>query len=223
MIQAVSPTIQKYGADWPADLKPIEIEMQCLQLGGKWQKRDGSWAGMGNYHHFKALDKLLWPKAKWHRWDELLLRTFVDHRVVGVMGPADSGKSNRMARWALLNYFVWDDEISILVSSTDMRGLELRIWGEIKKYWRLAKKLHPQIPGHILEARMMITTEGLADEEARDFRNGIVGIPCVVNNNFVGLGRYAGIKNKRIMLIGDELQFMQISFLEAIANLNKPN
>lgn len=217
------PTILRYGAPWPADFEPIEIEMECIRNGGKWKLPNGNWAGMGLFHHFKALDKILWPKAKWHRWHELLLRSFVDHRLVGIMGPADSGKSNAMARWALLNYFVWPDEITILASSTDLRGLELRIWGEIKKYWRSAKKLFPQCPGNILEARIMITTEGIGDEEARDFRNGIVGIPCIVNNNFVGLGRYVGIKNKRIMLIGDEISFMQQSFLDAISNLNKPN
>lgn len=215
-----APTIARYGFDWPADYRPIEVEMNCIQMGGRWKQTNGNWAGMGLYHHYRELDKILWPKIKRHRWDDLLLRSCVDHNIVGVLGPANSGKSNFMARWALLNYFCYPNDSTILVSSTDLRGLELRIWGEIKKLWRSAKKIIPVLPGNILEARIMITTEGLADEEARDFRNGIIGIPCIVNSNFVGLGRYVGIKNTRVMLLGDELQFMQTSWLEALANLN---
>jgi hypothetical protein len=210
--------IFKYGTIWQAQ-DDLDIEMAAFRAGGKWKNSKGEDCGNGLFFHAKEFQKLLWPHKKWHKWNDLLLSKYCEYRIVGVMGPASSTKTHEASAWALINYFAYSDEITILVSSTDSRGLELRVWGEIKKYWSLAKERYSNLPGHIMDSRTMITTNG-REMDVRDFRNGIVGIPCVVNHTYVGIGKYAGIKNKRVILIGDELQFMAGSFLEAIANLD---
>ena len=49
------------------------------------------------------------------------------------MGPADSGKTYIAgAKWALMEYWAAPEITLVVVSSTDMRGLELRVWGAIK-------------------------------------------------------------------------------------------
>lgn len=51
--------------------------------------------------------------------------------------------------------------------------------------------------------------------------NGIAVHNCVQGGKYVGLGKYAGIKQKRMRLIADEAQFMGLTFLSAFANLDK--
>src|SRR4029450_11029515 len=83
----------------------------------------------------------------------------------------------------------------------------------------MARDRHPWLPGHLIDSKLMLTSDG-KDVEGRDFRNGIVGVACRVGGNYVGLSNYTGVKNKRVRLIGDELQFMPRSFLDAINNLD---
>lgn len=212
--------IEKYGTRWPADSTALGIEMVCIQKGGRWKKKNGEYAGNGLAFHYKAFQKLLWPQKDWHRWNELLLSKFCEQRVIGILGPASSGKTHEAASYGLSTYFCFPDETTVLISSTDSRSLELRIWGEIKKHWDQARQQHDHLPGHLLDAKQAISTTGAGDGP-RDLRNGIIGIPCVQNGTFVGLGKYVGIKNKRVLLIADECQFMSSAFLDAIANLSK--
>ena len=211
--------LEAYGEVWPVD-DALAIEMACIRKGGHWINRAGMACGAGLFHHFKRLQSILWPRKKWHRWNELLLKNFIANRVTGVMGPASSGKSREACDYALTCYFIWPDETTVLVSSTDTRSLELRIWGEIKKQWRQATELHDGLAGHVIDSRQMITSDPKGTE-GRDFRNGIVGVPCQIGTTYVGLGKYVGVKNKRILLCADEAQFMSRSFFDAIANLNK--
>lgn len=133
------------------------------------------------------------------------------------MGPTSSGKTNTASVFALADYYAFPKETTILCSSTSRDMLQLRVWGEIKKYHRHAQERHP-VPGHISDSKMMLTTDG-REVEGREFRNGIVGVACRVGGNYVGLTNYVGIKNKRVRLIADELQFMPRSFCDALNNL----
>lgn len=170
--------IFKYNTVWDAN-DDLDIEMAAIRLGGKWKNSKGEDCGEGLESHHRALDKLLWPHDKWHKWSDLLNKSYCENRVVAVLGPASSAKTHDAAKWALRNYFCFSEEITILISSTDSRGLELRIWGEIKKYFSAAKARYGFLPGNITESRTMISTDG-KDSDARvlDRRNGIVGVPC---------------------------------------------
>lgn len=116
-------------------------------------------------------------------------------------------------------YFSFPTGFTGLVSSTDTRSLELRVWGEIKKYWQMARDVWEDCPGHLIESKQQIVT---ADEGiSRDSRDGIIGVPTVIGGQYVGLGKFVGIKNKRMLLIADELSFMGKALVDAISNLNK--
>ena len=212
--------IERYGATWPVGVSDIEIEMGCILKGGSWTSKDGSPCGSGSFHHYKQLINLLWPGYVWHKWNELLLTALTTHKYTSIVGPASSGKTNIVAIWALCEYYIAPERTTILCSTTTREMLGLRIWGEIKMWHAIAKENHPWLPGHMIESKYMLTTDG-KEVEGRDFRNGIVGVACVRGSGqFQGLANYIGIKNERVRLVADELQMMPPAFVDAISNLN---
>lgn len=215
--------MKAYGADWNTD-DPVEVELNAIRLGGRWTNRRRQECGAGLFTHYQKLQSLIAPWKKWDRWSQLILSRVLENRLTILTGPASSTKTHNAAFYGLCRYMAAPMKQCVLVSSTDSRSLELKIWGEIKKLWSLARAVSSeQTPGRIVESRQMIVTD-IEESEATDYRNGIIAIPCIVGNSFVGLGRYAGIKNGNVLLIADELSYMSPAFYDAISNLRKnPN
>lgn len=198
-------TIAKYGTHWDAAMTDLEIEFQCIRLGGSWKNKNGTVAGMGLFHHYREAQSILWPSDEHNRWSDLILDNILTNCVTVVMGPKSSAKTHTAAKFVLLDYFLWPDKTTMLVSSTDLRGLELRVWGDLKALMKVARESHPELPGNVLESKHCIATDQISDDGFRDMRNGIICIPCLsTSGTWVGLGRYVGIKNKRVRLVADE-------------------
>jgi hypothetical protein len=212
-----------YGMHWPIEWHPCEIEMECIRRGGRWKKAKGEIVGEGLFYHHKRLQQILDPAKVWHKWNELLLKCFIENRIIGIMGPASSGKTRESGDFARMCYYIWPHETTIIVTSTEKETLEDRVWGEIKSGHKAARRIYPDLPGHLIESRQRLLTDDREEtgEEGRDTRNGIVGVPCKKGGSYQGLSAFAGRKNKRVMLIADEASLMPRVFVDAISNLNK--
>ena len=200
----------------------LSIESQMIGMGGYHKHRNGKHTGEGLFFHYKRFCELCWPHIKWHKWNERILQCWLKYRIIGCLGPANSGKTNTFAILALVDYYTFPYTTTVLLSSTTKESLEMRIWGEVKKLHRLAKTANDWLPGNLIEGRQRIITDHRTEAiEGRDFRNGLCGVACKKGQNYQGMGDYIGIKNDRVRLIGDELQFMPRAYVDAIANLNK--
>lgn len=222
----------KYGLNftgiWASGCDALKIERYMIQMGGRWtDPKTGRVFGNGLSFHYEQMRKILWPNLDDHRWHRLCRDEILKNKVTVLMGPGSSGKTHEASWIYLCEYFCYPDETLVLVSSTDMRGLRLRVWGEITSLWQEAKDKFPYLPGELLDSRVAITTDKLDDKEVseerrvRDMRKGIVGIPTVQGNKNVGLGKWIGVKQKRVRLIADEAALMGPTFLSAFSNLNK--
>lgn len=216
---------EKYGLNWPESTDDLQIEMAMVRKGGQWTSH-GRTFGQGIIYHYEEMRKILWPWLDDHRWHRICRDTIHTNKITVLMGPGSSGKTHEAAWNYLCEYFCFPEETCVLVSSTDMRGLRLRVWGEMTMLWQKAVEKFPYLPGHLLDSKIAISTDDIDDGEfdervARDLRKGIIGIPCVQGGKFVGLSKYAGIKQKRMRLIADEAASMGESFLSSFANLNK--
>jgi hypothetical protein len=144
----------------------------------------------------------------------------------GAIHHNSTGKTNISGWEYLLEYYCRPNETLVLISSTDMRGLELRVWGEIKMLHDLAINKFSWLPGYLVDSKHCITTDELDDDDteerirARDLRKGIIGIPTVQGGRNVGLGKWQGIKQKHLRLVADDCTAMSSTFLSAFANLN---
>lgn len=210
--------MELYGLNWPYS-DPIDVEVSCIRRGGKWQQ-GGKWRGEGLAHHYQRLQSHLWAWKKWDRWSKLILENLLENRFTFLSGPANSAKTHSVASYIVSRYLCFSRGNCNLVSSTDSRSLELRVWGEIKKLWGEAKVRYPDTPGRLVESKQMIVTDD-EDEEASDWRNGIIAIPALVGGAFVTLSRYCGVKSGSVFLAGDEAQFMPLGWVDVVANMAK--
>lgn len=209
--------ILKYGINWPEGWDELQIEFYFIKNGGYFM-RYGKRFGVNLFHHHKEAQKILWPEDDWHRWADLALKEITSNTITTLMGPGDAGKTYPSAKWGLVEYWSSPDDTLVIVSSTDVRGLELRVWGAIKDLYNRAKERF-ELPGIAIDSLHCITTDDVQeDDRARVLRKGIICIPCLQSGRFVGLGKYVGIKQKRIRQIGDEVQLMGTSFLDAVPN-----
>lgn len=203
----------------PWEIDDLKTQLECIRRGGKWTS-GGQEQGNGLFWHFRKAQTLCWPDDDHHRWSDLILEGIINNDVTVLMGASDTGKTFTASKWAMIDYWAFPTNTLTIISSTEMRGLELRIWGAIKELFNRARELFPWLAGNALEAHKCITTEDIDDsnKRARSIRKGIVCVPCMSGGKYVGLGRYMGIKAQRLRHIGDEVSVMKRSFLDAYAN-----
>ena len=213
-----------YNRWWEPERDPISIEMECLQMGGRWKNKNGTWAGNGMEFHFTHMIELIWPWITWHKWLTMFVENYLTHRSMVVFGPTSSGKSFDGALCALADWYPFPSSTTTLVCSTTTEMLDKKIWGIVKFLHGDALDRHPWLPGHLIEGRRMIVPNIRAvPQGGRDFRCGLAGIPCKgnKNNEYAGLGEFSGIHNKRVRIFGDELHILPRIFVDGISNLDK--
>lgn len=223
--------IARYGLKWDTSLEDelghqtyddLGIEMWCIRKGEQWCREQGRSLSF----HFENARKLIWPEVDAHRWYNLCRDEILTHKVCVLMGPGSSSKTFSASWISLLDYWCFPETTCVLVSSTDIRGLKKRVWGEIVDLWEKGVERFPKLSGHLLDSAIAITTDNIEDCEpgerkSRDMRKGLFGVPTVSGGKFVGLSKFVGIKQKRMRLVGDELSMMGENFISAFSNLNK--
>jgi hypothetical protein len=213
---------QKYGGWWLSTMHPLAIEIECIRRGGQWKNDKGEEIGNGLFFHYQEAQKIAFPSKAWHKWNKLALEMFLQHQYIGELGCAAAGKSDAAASDMLMDWYCFPECTTVLISSTDLDSLEIRAWGMIKRYHREAKELFSWLPGHLIEGkRRIINSRREEFSEGRDFKNGLMAVPVKKGNAWVGLGSLVGIHNKRVRLLGDELNLMPRSFIDSVSNLAK--
>src|ERR1017187_7430545 len=167
----------KYGMSWGDHADALQIEMAMIRAGGHITLSEKR-LGLGLFHHFRAMESLLFPEDDHHRWSDLILKSIIENRIVAVCGARDSGKTRTVSKWLLCDYYCHPEETLILMTSTDTRGLELRLFGDLKSLHERAKDRYPWLPGNAVDSRHAIFTDNVTDGESiRDQRKGCIGIP----------------------------------------------
>lgn len=213
---------QRYGLCWDAKTEDIEIEFTFIREGG-YLIYNGVKYGKGPFQHHRNAISLLWSSDDHHRWSDLMLKTFCEERLVVVQGPRDCSKTRTYSKWALVDYWVDPEHTLTLMTSTGLRELELRVWGDIKSLFTRAKELFPWLRGNMNQANHAIFTDSLDDRgDIRDMRRGLICVPMMTNDgSFTSLENFAGIKQERRRIIGDELQFIPVTYLDVLDAFDK--
>lgn len=213
---------KRYNLHWQTTVQEASLELDMIREGGQWTKQDGQIAGEGLEFHYKQFVRIVWPWVVHHKWFDLILKNYLTHRTIVLIGPASSSKTFTSALCVLVDYFAHPDCTTVICCSTTKERLQDRVWADVTKLFREAKKQYSWLPGNVIEGRLRIVTDSRKDSpDGRDFRNGMVGVPCKRGESFVGISDFSGIKNKRVRLLGDELSLLPRAFCDAISNLDK--
>lgn len=213
------PKILKYGLEWDDSVPPLEIEFAMIRHGGTFEGY-----GEGLFQHYKNAETICWPEDDHNRWTDLTLKTILEERLTVIQGCRDSSKTRRVGKWALIDYWVFPFETLTLMSSTDVRGLELRVWGDLKDLWDRAHERFDWLSGNVVDSKHAIFTDALDDDNnLRDQRRGVICIPILDSdgNETKTLERFVGIKQKRRRIVADECQFLSPRYLNVLSNLDK--
>jgi hypothetical protein len=230
----MAQTFVRYDINWDCETyaDPLQVEFYCIRKGGRWAV-GGEERGLGLFQHYKNAMSILWPDDDWHRWADLALENIVNHKYVGLLGPRDSGKTYMASKFVITHYWAFPKTSLAMVSSTEGRGLELRIWGTIKDLFNRGQERQDaagfdSLPGNVLENLHTITTDTIDEQDkkkrGRLLTRGIICIPCAAGmqaGSYSGISKYIGAKQARTLLVADELPFMGPAFIEAISNLGQ--
>ena len=215
--------IEKYGRLWTprngAVVTPLRLEMDAFLMGLTPEE-----GGLGKATHYRNVVSTIWPTYSWHKWAELRAQAFCKvnveedaetgnkfvRSVTGLAGGTDSGKSYDMAAWALVNWFVDPLNTMVIVVSTSKIDAKQRIWAALVKMYREAHAVGIAA-GRLIEYMDIIK---LSDEEGKAI-DASVGVSDASSIMLLAAGdeykddaqkRLQGKKNRRIVLVIDELQ-----------------
>ena len=214
------------------DGRIVEITDQEFQYGRWWSKKIDQFnreiysfrnpmplekGGELPEYHFKRIVSALWPEDGpkpfvWHSWAERMLEASCRNKYLAVEGCASSGKTDYFAIWAIVNFIVAPYDTMVLVTSTTLKDSRKRIWGSIRDYWQAA----PALPGKLVDSMGLIRFEdgtgGTSD------KSGITLIAAEKKKEKEAVGKLIGFKNKRVIVIADEMPELSESILEASAS-----
>jgi hypothetical protein len=207
---------QKYNFSWPDGASDLAIEKYMIQKGAAFALANGR----SIFYHYKEFFKIVWPEDDQHRWSDLVLRAFCENDITVIMGCSDSSKTDTMSKIVLADYWCFPDKTLWLVSTTEGRGSELRIWGHIKDLFNRGIRAGHDLAGNPIDYLKTITSDAIDEEHelARSLKRGIIVVPCKTGGVVSGLAPYIGIKAPRLRHCGDEIPAMSEAFLNAYAN-----
>ena len=206
-----------YGRDW-GELPDLMIELKAFQL--KLSVADG---GLGQAEHFWKIVGMLWPGTSRkpflrNPWGERMIDEWCKYNFSSVSGCASSSKTDTAAVWGIVNWIAAPLDTKVLCTSTTLRESRKRIWGSIEDYWNA-------LPDEVRGIGKLASSFGLIRlNEATGVRGsekcGIELIPGEKKREKEATGKIIGIKNKRVILIADELPELSPAIMQAaISNL----
>jgi hypothetical protein len=151
-----------------------------------------------------------------HPWAEQMIRAAIKHKYLAIGGSASSGKSHTMAAWGIVQWLSQPRDTLVLMTSTTLREARKRIWGSVMS-------LLSVIDGAPIKIRDSIGNAAYVDENGTLIeRAGLSLIAAEKSKTREAIGKFIGIKQKRVIMIGDELSELSESILQAgLTNLSK--
>jgi len=151
-----------------------------------------------------------------HPWAEQIIRECIENKYLAVGGAASSGKSHTLAGYGIITWLAKPRDTLVLMTSTTLREARKRIWGSVIS-------LLSVIDGAPINIRDSIGSANYIDENGQTFdRAGLSLIAAEKSRTREAIGKFIGLKQKHVLLIGDELGELSEAIQQAaLANLSK--
>lgn len=151
-----------------------------------------------------------------HPWADLIIHECIRNKYLAVGGAASSGKSHTLAGYGIISWLAAPRDTLVLMTSTTLREARKRIWGSVIS-------LLSVIDGAPINIRDSIGSANYVDEKGQTFdRAGLSLIAAERSRTREAIGKFIGLKQKKVILIGDELGELSEAILMAgLSNLSK--
>ena len=174
------------------------------------------------YYFWRLCDEL-WnnddvpePLMVKHPWAEEMIKAVIRNKYVAVGGAANSGKSHTMAAWGILNWLAAPRDTLVLLTSTTLREARKRIWGSVVSLLMVIEGAPIRIRDSIGNAAYETESGNLIE------RAGLSLIAAEKSKTKEAIGKFIGLKQKRLILIADELSEISPAIIQAsLSNLSK--
>lgn len=174
------------------------------------------------YYFWRCCDEL-WngpdmpePMMVRHPWAEEMVRAAINHKYLAIGGSASSGKSHTMAAWGIINWLSQPQDTLVMMTSTTLREARRRIWGSVISLLTVIQEAPCKIRDSIGSVAYINENGDLIE------RAGLMLIAAEKSKTREAVGKFIGIKQKRVIVIGDELSEISEAILHAgLTNLSK--
>lgn len=166
--------------------------------------------------HFWRCCAMLWGKDApsrvkllWNPWADQFAKELAVNQLLGVSGCASSGKTKICAAWAILFWLADPINTKVIVTSTSLKEARKRIWGATRELF-LGSAL--RLPGKLVDSQGQIR----CDEGDSSDLSGIELVAGDPSKEKENVQKLIGIKNKRVVVLADELPELSPALLEAV-------
>lgn len=190
---------------WPPNIPLIQRHQYCAYHD----------KGRGAFYHRMERIKAIWPKEyAWHRWNERRLKSLCTHHWVTWLGPGGSAKTTDAAVFAIEYWLQAPDRTAVIVCSTTMKMLRMRIWGQVARF-------HQMLPQGLGPVGELLDSDTRIRWRKGDNMNGIIGIAVEEGPVDEVINNLIGIHTERVLLILDEAQGVREAIMGATKNMAK--
>lgn len=200
--------IQIYGREFDTD-SLLDVELHCFRVGLSIEG-----GGLGRAGHFKRIVTAIWDDFIWYEWAHEQAEAICENKVTGFTSGASSGKSDMLARYALVSWYANPTDTLVIVCSTTSTDARQRVWGSLVKFHRQARAKKCSV-GNLIETQMIIRLSEKTDGMATSDNNSICLVAAGNEDKDNALKRLQGRKAGNVTLILDELQDCSPTIIDA--------
>jgi hypothetical protein len=200
--------IEIYGRRFETNSR-LDVELFCFRSNLTVEK-----GGRGKAGHFKEIITAIWDDFIWYEWAHEQAEAICEHDITGFTSGASSGKSDMLARYALVSWYSNPTETLIIVCSTTSQDARQRVWGSIVKFHRQARAKKCSV-GNLIETQMLIRLSEKTDGVAASDNSSICLVAAGNEDKDNALKRLQGRKQRNLVVILDELQDCSQTIIDA--------
>lgn len=215
------PVDRQIGSKLYTDVGTYHIPQTSVLTGLLWGFANHPELEAQVYYFWRIADEL-WnhdelPEKKFvrHEWADLMIREALQNKYLSIGGSSSSGKSHTMAGLAIVFWLADPAHTLVLLTSTTLQAARKRIWGSVVDLLSVIENAPIKLRDSIGAANYINPKGKVID------RAGLVLVAAEKSRTREAVGKFIGIKQKRVMVVGDELSEISESIVHAaLSNLS---
>jgi hypothetical protein len=194
----------KFGVDLPDT--ESELNVRLFLIGHNIERNGYTLAD-----HYLWILPFLWdrgeePMIRRNPWLDRMVHAACENDYLAVAGCASSGKSRGYAAFGLVFWMARPRSSTVIYTSTSLKDSQRRIWGDVLELWdALPTDEIGIMPGRVMPSDGLIVYSEDGGPVKGGVKSGLQLVACGQGEERNATKKFNGVKNKRVLLVADEL------------------